>query len=151
LLKHLERFDKLVQMQTRLEMPFLVPAAHQDSAHDQWTRTGEALLGAAHGAEIPAAVLQYAEMSSAYRQNQPAESNRPIADYRATLAGAIPTETHKARAEHYFNHLEPFYKAMVLYVAAFLFACGFWFNVAEPWRRSAAWLIVLAWVIHTTG
>src|SRR5204863_6188513 len=35
--------------------------------------------------------------------------------------------------------------------AAGLLAAGFWFNLSETLRRSAAWLIGLAFVIHTAG
>ena len=40
---------------------------------------------------------------------------------------------------------------MIIYVCAFLLACGFWFNWSEWMRRSAFYLIVLAWCIHTFG
>jgi ABC-type transport system involved in cytochrome c biogenesis permease subunit len=90
-------------------------------------------------------------MSTAYRQDHPAEFNRALADYRALLAGKIPALAGNARAEHYFNHLQPFYSALVLYVAAFLLACAFWFKLSEGLRRSAVWLIALAFVVHTTG
>ena len=40
---------------------------------------------------------------------------------------------------------------MVLYVVAFLLACAFWFNLSEWLRRTASWLIVLAFTIHTAG
>jgi ABC-type transport system involved in cytochrome c biogenesis permease subunit len=36
-------------------------------------------------------------------------------------------------------------------VTGFLLACAFWFNWAEWLRRSAFYLIMLAWVIHTFG
>jgi ABC-type transport system involved in cytochrome c biogenesis permease subunit len=47
--------------------------------------------------------------------------------------------------------MEPFYNAMVIYVLAGLLACFFWFNLAEVFRRSAVWLLYLAFAIHTIG
>jgi ABC-type transport system involved in cytochrome c biogenesis permease subunit len=47
--------------------------------------------------------------------------------------------------------MEPFYEAMVIYVLAGILACLSWFNLSEALRRSAVWLVGLAFVIHTTG
>jgi ABC-type transport system involved in cytochrome c biogenesis permease subunit len=40
---------------------------------------------------------------------------------------------------------------MVIYVLAGLIAVFFWFNLSPTLRRSAVWLLWLAFVIHTTG
>ena len=47
--------------------------------------------------------------------------------------------------------MAPFYSALIIYVAAFLFAIFYWFNFAEWSRRTAFGLIGLAFIIHTTG
>jgi cytochrome c-type biogenesis protein CcsB len=71
--------------------------------------------------------------------------------YRLSLSPDFGSAVVKADRENFFNRLEPFYKAMVIYVTAFLLACGFWFNLSDWLRRSAVWLVVLAFVIHTGG
>jgi ABC-type transport system involved in cytochrome c biogenesis permease subunit len=58
---------------------------------------------------------------------------------------------NKGRREHFFNHLEPFYKATVVYVAALLLGCAYWLRLSEGVRRSAFYLLVLAFGIHTVG
>jgi ABC-type transport system involved in cytochrome c biogenesis permease subunit len=151
LLTLVEPFDKLAQMQNQLEAPFLVPPHHPESRKDEWMRTGETLIETVRGQALHPALNYYATMAVAFRQQQPAEFNRALVEYQGFLSGKLPAETRKAKAEHYFNHLETFYTAMVLYVAAFLLACGFWFNLNEGLRRSAVWVIALAWVVHTTG
>ena len=57
----------------------------------------------------------------------------------------------KGAREFFFNQIEPFYKAMVIYVAALLLGCLFWINLSEWVRRSGFALLVLAFVIHTIG
>ena len=47
--------------------------------------------------------------------------------------------------------MQPFYKATVIYVLALVLALLSWFNLSDWLRRSAFYLIGLAWVIHTTG
>jgi len=147
----LEQFDKLSQIQSKMEMPFLIPPHQHEKGKEDWARTGDTLLEAVRGAAIPVALQDYALMASAFRQGKPAEFNRALADYQTHLKASLPARTRKAQAEHYFNHLQTFYKASVLYVVAFLLACGFWFNLNEGFRRSALWLILLALVVHTSG
>jgi ABC-type transport system involved in cytochrome c biogenesis permease subunit len=151
LLTVVEPFDKLAQMQSQLEAPFLIPPHHPENRKDEWMRTGETLLESVRGQALHPALNYYARMAVAFRQQQPTEFNKALTEYRGFLDGKLPAETKKARAEHYFNHLQTFYTAMVLYVAAFLLACGFWFNLHEGLRRSAVCLIALAWVVHTAG
>ena len=150
LLTHLEQFDKLAQIQSRMEMPFLVPPHHPERAADSWARTGETLLEAVRGVPVHVALLNYARMASAFRQDKPAEFNQAITDYRGYLSKEL-TPQKKARSEHYFNHLQPFYRASVLYVLAFLFACGFWFKLNDGLRLSAMGLVMAALVVHTSG
>jgi len=57
----------------------------------------------------------------------------------------------KAGREFFFSTMEPFYKAMVIYVLALVLALLSWFNLSDLLRRSAFYLIFLAWLIHTFG
>src|SRR5207247_11339915 len=60
-------------------------------------------------------------------------------------------ELAKAGRELFFNRMQPFYNAMVLYVLAGILAGAFWFSLSDVLRRSAVWLIGLALAIHTSG
>src|SRR6266436_685756 len=107
--------------------------------------------------EIHLAVTHYAAMCSAYRQNKPEEFNRAGDDYRAWLNPKFATEVSKGSREFFYNHFQAFYKALGIYVFAFilggvsLLAYGLWPNVSELLRRSAFALIGLAFVVHTFG
>ena len=136
------------QFMSRLEPPLILPPA--GNSHD-WRRVGDALLDAPRGAGIDTAIHDYAKMAGALAANQPDEFNAALRDYRSFL---VPTETKalsKARAEVFFNQMEPFYNAMVIYVLAGLLAVFSWFNLSETLRRAAVWLVWLAFVIHTIG
>src|SRR5204863_178342 len=60
-------------------------------------------------------------------------------------------------AEYYYNNVKAFLHAMIIYLFAFLFAgltllmFSFAPGIAEIFRRSSVWLIVLALVVHTFG
>ena len=58
-------------------------------------------------------------------------------------------DAEKVDYEDYFNHFEPFYVALVLYIFAFVIAAIGWLGWSGPLNRAAFWLIVLALAIHT--
>ncbi len=142
----LEKFDTMA----RFEPPLLVPQG-EVGKWQSGTTIGDALLNAARGNLLPDSVRAYAAISGAFRKGDALEFNKQVVAYRATLAPEFPRAMVKADREHFFNLMQPFYKAMVFYIIAFLFACGFWFNLSEWMRRSAFWFVVLALVIHTCG
>jgi ABC-type transport system involved in cytochrome c biogenesis permease subunit len=90
-------------------------------------------------------------MAGAFRSGDSAEFNKQVAAYHVSLSPQFDGALTKASREIFFNQMQPFYNAMVIYVAAFLLACGFWFNLSETLRRSAVWLVALAFVVHTVG
>jgi ABC-type transport system involved in cytochrome c biogenesis permease subunit len=130
-----------------LEPPLILPP----NGSAEWRRMGDALLDAPRGTPLDDAIRDYAKMAGALAANRPAEFNSALRDYHSLL---VPTQARalaKARAEVFFNQMQPFYHAMVIYVLAGLLAVFSWFNLSETLRRSAVWLIGLAFVIHTTG
>jgi ABC-type transport system involved in cytochrome c biogenesis permease subunit len=140
----LQQFDGMSQ----LDAPLVVPP--QDSSGN-WQCVGTVLLDAAKGEKINPAIFAYATMIDAFQKGDAASFNAALADYRSSLVPGFSSTLHKARAEVFFNQMQPFYAALVIYVLAGLLAVCFWFNLSETLRRSAVWLIGLAFAIHTTG
>jgi ABC-type transport system involved in cytochrome c biogenesis permease subunit len=138
-----QEFDRM----SGFEPPLIIPP--QTGA--EWSRTGDALLNAMRDGKVDASVKGYAAMADAFKSGNVAGFNSALADYRATLVPNFSREIKKARAEVFFNQMQPFYNAMVIYVLAGLLAVFSWFNLSETLRRSAVWLIALAFFIHTTG
>jgi ABC-type transport system involved in cytochrome c biogenesis permease subunit len=144
-LGELQRFDFMEQ----IEPPLIVPPAQNVSG--DWQRVGTVLLEAAKGGKINPAVQDYAAMADAFKSGNVAGFNSALADYRSSLVPSFSRALQKSRAEVFFNQMQPFYNAMVIYVLAGLLAIFSWFNLSETLRRSAVWLIALAFFIHTTG
>ena len=132
----------------QLDAPLVVPP---QGPTDDWHRVGTALLDAAKGESLSPAVTIYATMGDAFRKGDVTAFNSALADYRASLVPNFSPALHKARSEVFFNQMQPFYAAMVIYVVAGLLGVCSWFNLSETLRRSAVWLVALAFVIHTTG
>jgi ABC-type transport system involved in cytochrome c biogenesis permease subunit len=138
------------QFMAGLQPPLVLPPGGNNG---QWRRMGDALLDApkAKNPELEPGIRDYARMAGALAAGQPDEFNAALRDLRALLLTTQPKAVASARAEVFFNQMEPFYAAMVIYVLAGLLACFFWFNLSETLRRSAVWLLWLAFAIHTTG
>jgi len=138
------------QFMAGLQPPLVLPP---NGTAPQWRRMGEALLDApkAKSAPLDDSIRDYARMTGALAANQPEEFNAALRDLRSQIASNQPKAISKAQAEVFFNQMQPFYNAMVIYVLAGLLACFFWFNLSETLRRSAVWLLWLAFAIHTTG
>ncbi|HEX3857117.1 MAG TPA: cytochrome c biogenesis protein CcsA [Verrucomicrobiae bacterium] len=143
-LGELQRFDFM----SKLETPLIVPPENNSG---DWKRVGTVLLEAAKGEKISPAVQDYATMADAFKSGDVASFNSALADYRSLLIPDFSQAMAKSRAEVFFNQMQPFYNAMVIYVLAGLLSIFSWFNLSETLRRSAVWLIVLAFAIHTTG
>lgn len=123
------------------------------AAGGQWRRMGDALLDApkADNVKLENSIQDYVKMSGALADNKPEEFNSAVRDLHLLVTQVQPKAIAKAKAEVFFNQMEPFYNAMVIYVLAGLLAIVSWFNLSETLRRSAMWLIGLALVIHSIG
>ena len=130
---------------------FLVPPAHSWQSRNDWSPVGKELISDAAIGAIDPAVQSYAAMATAFVNGDVGGFNQHLAQYRASLRPNFSTAVKKSGHEVFYNRMEPFYKAMVIYVLAGVLACLSWFNLSEMLRRSAVWLVGLAFVIHTTG
>ncbi len=140
----LQRFDFMSQ----LEPPLIIPP---ENSSGDWKNLGGALLDSVKGEYISPAIEKYATMADAFKNQNVTGFNSALADLRAFLVPNFSHAMAKSRAEIFFNQMQPFYNAMVIYVLAGLLAIFSWFNLSETLRRSAVWLIWLAFFIHTTG
>ncbi len=139
------------QTVARFALPNVIPPTDAGQPRNDWQNIGTNLMQSAHTGEISQPAQFYAAMVTGYRSGSPADFNQAVAGYRAWLGDRFAPQVNKARQEFFFNTVQPFYKALVIYVVALLLALCSWFNMSDWLRRSAFYLIGLAWVIHTFG
>jgi ABC-type transport system involved in cytochrome c biogenesis permease subunit len=85
----------------------------------------------------------YAQLGDAWRAQNAAQFNEALASH--------PVSPLKVRLEQRFNHIEPFYQSMMMYVLVFLLAFFSWLTWREPLQRSAFALLLLSFTVHTIG
>src|ERR1043166_8505554 len=156
-LEKLGRALKKVDAMGRFAYPLVVPPLEPEADRQAWVTLGNSLVGAIQTGEIHPAVTFLARMATAYGQNQAAEFNSAVAGYQGWLASKFAKEVAKGRAEYYFNDVKAFLHATIIYLFAFVLAggalltFGAWPGLSESLRRSAFYLILLAFVVHTFG
>jgi ABC-type transport system involved in cytochrome c biogenesis permease subunit len=139
------------QTVARFALPNVIPPTDPGQPRNDWQNIGTNLMQSAHTGQISQPAQFYAAMVTGYRSGSPADFNQAVAGYRAWLGDRFAPQVNKAREEFFFNTIQPFYKALVIYIVALLLALCSWFNMSDWLRRSAFYLIGLAWVIHTFG
>jgi ABC-type transport system involved in cytochrome c biogenesis permease subunit len=150
-------FERIVEflgsydMMARFAYPLIVPPSPAHDSHDHWSNAGVSLMDTARTGELHPAMNYYAAMANAYRQGNPADFNRAVEEYRSWLSQRFVAELNKGKREFLYSSFQPFYRAMLIYLVAFLLGCASWFNWSEALRRSAFYLVVLAGIIHTAG
>ena len=152
-----EAFDRILEflgpydMMARFAYPLIVPPSPAGDSHDHWSNAGVSLMDTARTGELHPAMKYYAAMANAYRQGNPSDFNLAVEEYRSWLSQRFLSELNKGKREFLYSSFQPFYRAMLIYLVAFLLGCASWFNWSEALRRSAFYLVVLAGIIHTAG
>jgi cytochrome c-type biogenesis protein CcsB len=145
------------QLMARFGYPLTVPPLLPGDAPDHWQTMGASLLDAGQAGTLHPAVTNFAAMATAYRQHKPDSFNRAVATYTALITPQFQKALKKGRAEFYFNNVKPFLHAMIIYLFAFVLACGGLLtfavapNLSESLRRSAFYLVIVAGLVHTFG
>ncbi|MDB6032741.1 MAG: cytochrome c assembly protein [Verrucomicrobiales bacterium] len=138
----------------RFEAPIIIPANDPGNKKDDWKPVARSIVETSNtGVPLHFAVPALHRIAAAYLNGKVDEFNAAVADYHQKLAGLFPQQVVKGKHEQFFNHIEPFYKAMILDVCAFILALGFWVKPGQwDWiRRAAIGLVLLALLIHTLG
>jgi ABC-type transport system involved in cytochrome c biogenesis permease subunit len=150
-LQRIVTFFKRYEEVSRLAYPMIIPPL-PGQPRQAWSNIGTNLLQALQTGQMHPADALYAAMAAAYRNYQPTEFNQAVAQYRVwAQENELAPALRKGEQEFFFNQIEPFYKSMVIYVAALLLGFIVWINLSEPVRRTGLALLILAFVIHSIG
>ena len=131
-LKRIDAFFDRYNEVSRLAYPMIIPPL-PGQPRQAWCNIGTNLLESLRSGQLHPADSLYAAIAAAYRNHKPAEFNQAVAQYRVwAQENDLYPALQKGAREFFFNQIEPFYKSMVIYVAALLLGCVFWINLSEP-------------------
>ena len=135
--------------------PLTIPPQQPEVSRDAWQTTGASLLDSVRAGQFHPAVTYLAAMATAYRDQKPAEFNRAVSEYKAWLSLDFSKELRKGRAEFFFNDIQAFLHATIMYICALVLAgiailtLGIFPIFSETVRRSAYAIIIIAFALHT--
>ncbi len=152
LLAPVQKLASRYEVMARIDAPLIVPLPHAgDKGHEAWHRMGDALLEAT-GETMPESVKLLAGMASAYQAGDVAKFNQEIGSYQGLLKSeGLIKEVTKSNQETFFNQLLAFKRSMYMYIVAFLLVLLYWAGLNEIWRVTAMRLLLIGFVIHTSG
>ena len=101
-------------------VPPIVPPPDPHESRDHWINAGTAILESVRGGELHPAMTWFAKMATAYRHDKPDEFNSAIAEYKQWLGQRLGPELAKGRREFFYNNVQPFLHATIMYIFAFV-------------------------------
>lgn len=135
--------------QSIAEVAYIRPVPRE--AQQDWKTIGDSMLATMQSGTVEPAVLAYATMTDAWHRQDAPAFNKALTDYRQYLGQNFPQFLKKPGFEFRFNQYEPFYKCIILYVFIFVLAFLSWLCWPETFGRSAFWLLMITFLLHTAG
>jgi cytochrome c-type biogenesis protein CcsB len=155
LLQRINRPYQEIEQMARFGYALIIPPSDPDASRDKWQNAGNSILEFARADQFPAPIVDFAAMATAYRNRDANAFNQALDDYNAWLAPKFAKEVKKGRAEFYYNSVNAFLHATIMYIFALLLAGVALLTltiaptVSETLRRSAFYVIILAGLVHT--
>lgn len=141
--------DRYLNLARNAVLGIVPPRTPEEIEENHWSNVGSALLDAIIMSGLDPVVSGYAKLTESYRRGDTETFNQTLAQMHSVL----DQETSLGRIyfEYFFNYFAPFYRSIVLYLMVVLLVCFSWLGFTDPLRRSAYWLLILAFIVHTFG
>lgn len=127
----------------------LPPLTEKDKIQDKWSNVGQALLDIIITQQLPEILVNYAQLTLAYRQMDSTIFNNTLSKLHTELTPYF--NKSKINFEVFFNNFEPFYLSSILYILVFLIVCINWLLENSNLRKTAFYILLITFLIHTFG
>ena len=94
---------------------------------------------------------QFLAIVQAYHDRQPHEFNTLVAEYHHALQQQLPRTMAKVDYEASFDHAEPFFLCLWIYVGVFALACCSWLGFRKPLWAIMMGVLLVTFGFHTYG
>lgn len=142
-----QRYHNLGQ----IKYAYAIPNPNGTTDGDKWQHISQALLGAISTGKVPYPATVYGRLISAYRSGDIDGFNLAIKEYNQDLEETIPQGLNRPRLEFFFNQAQPFLQTMALYIIVFVLALVSWLKWPKTLGKTAAILVLFAFLLHTAG
>ena len=116
-------------------------------------RVGELIYGGKGSEALEKGAESMVGILTAWSESDVKAFNKNVTEYRSYLAAnPLPhVDAAIVSEEAFFNFFEPFMKAIYLYLPVLLMSFFSWIIWSKTLRRTAFWLMMLAFIIHTVA
>jgi ABC-type transport system involved in cytochrome c biogenesis permease subunit len=122
-----------------------------DGSSTEWQSLGGSLLASLDSGSLDPIAGAWAELSTAFQNSDPFRFNAALDSLESLYQARVDERADKTGFEYFFNSFSPFYYAMELYVLIFIVAAFSWMGWSRALARTAFWLLLAAFVVHTFG
>ncbi len=143
------RYKDLDSTGNFLAIPLIDPS--KDEMRTDWDKMGLSLAKSSATGELHPVAADYIKLGSACRAGDTAAFNATLGELTSWMGAHYAPEMTKTARETFFNRYQPFYQAMVLWVAVFILACISWAFPPGMLGRAALYLGIFAFAVHTSG
>lgn len=141
--------DRYLDLAKMGDIGIVPPLSEKNPSEEKWSNVGQALLDVIVTQQFPEILIHYAKLIVSYRQMDAVAFNETVAALYNELKGPI-NET-KVNFEVFFNNFEPFYISSILYLLVFLITCISWLWKGSEFRKTALFILLIAFLLHTFG
>ena len=149
----IREFARVFQVVSRNGMLAVIPPARIPGLHKGWNNLGGVIVESTRkGARLPRSVHFMAAITTAFAHGDADVFNQEVIRYRRWLAdNGFASYVNEARDEAFYNRFQPFLRSLLIYaVASLLFAVA-WRTRSTTLQRAAVMLVLLGFLLHTTG
>ena len=132
----------------------IIPPSNADDLNstDEWSNVGNELIKAAvYGSSLNPVLLDFAELTMAYRSDDIQTFNNVTSKLRESFIKEYPTKNKYIEFEFWFNSLKPFAVCIQLYILTFIILLISWLKYKVPLNNIAWWLLLITFIIHSFG
>ncbi|MFO7725850.1 MAG: cytochrome c biogenesis protein CcsA [Oceanipulchritudo sp.] len=116
-----------------------------------WQSLGQVLLDALESGTLDPVLTFWADASTAFRNGDAPSFNAAMDSLHGLYSERSGERAAKTGFEYFFNTFSPFYYSMELYVIIFIIAAFSWMGWSRTLAKTAFWLLLIAFAVHTFG
>jgi len=123
--------------------------SRQKKGFGDWNNVGQSLMDVILTRHLDPSVLGYAKLLVAYNAGDAEEFNQTLTLMQERFKGEV--NPLRLKLEYAFNQFQPFYQSLQLYVLVTVLIFFSWLGFSRPLQKSAYWLLLLSFFVHTAG
>jgi ABC-type transport system involved in cytochrome c biogenesis permease subunit len=129
----------------------IIPPTDPIHHPDEWTTLAQAILDATGGQTLDPVAQSWLTLSRAYHQGDAATFAATVEQLHNQIAARLPAGAGtKSQIEYrVLNSLQPFMICAGLYVLIFLISLASWIGWTRTLEKTAFWMALVTWIIHT--